>query len=89
MCNLLVISGKYIANKKIPIFNILKSFCLFCFFFGVLKKNDFYVLFRNFRNTCKDVLLLMSVFCVLPQFNVRNAVLSVLFDLHVNTVIKI
>lgn len=54
-----------------------------------LKKNDFYVLFRNFRNTCKDVLLLMSVFCVLPQFNVRIAVLSVLFDLHVHTVIKI
>lgn len=34
-------------------------------------------------------MLLMSVFCVLPQFNVRNDVLSVLFDLHVNTVIKI
>lgn len=74
MCNLLVISGKYIANKKIPIFNILKSFCLFWGFFGVFKKNDFYVLFRNFRNTCKDVLLLMSVFCVLPRFNVRNDV---------------
>lgn len=88
MCNLLVISGKYIANKKIPIFNILKSFCLFCFF-GCFKKNDFYVLFRNFRNTCKDVLLLMSVFCVLPHFNVRNDVLSVLFDLHVHAVIKI
>lgn len=51
--------------------------------------NDFYVLFRNFRNTCNDVLLLMSVFCVLPQFNVRNDVLSVLFDLHVHAVIKI
>lgn len=89
MCNLLVISGKYIANKKIPIFNILKSFCLFWGFFWCFKKNDFYVLFRNFRNTCKDVLLLMSVFCVLPQFNVRNDVLSVLFDLHVHAVIKI
>lgn len=54
-----------------------------------LKKNDFYVLFRNFRNTCKDVLLLKSVFCVLPQFNIRNDVLSVLFDLHVHAVIKI
>lgn len=74
MCNLLVISGKYIANKKIPIFNILKSFCLFWVFLVFLKKNDFYVLFRNFRNTCKDVLLLMYVFCVLPQFNVRNDV---------------
>lgn len=30
----------------------------------------------------------MSVFCVLPHFNVRNDMLSVLFDLHVHAVIN-
>lgn len=74
MCNLLVISGKYIANKKNTHLQYFEVILFILGFFGVFKKNDFYVLFRNFRNTCKDVLLLMSVFCVLPQFNVRNDV---------------